>query len=148
YPIEETVPAASELMTPKSPATCPSSTVKPRITTKSSVHARNRVTGPASNCENMIPSGVLIISWLVFIGPISGGTHKEESIRRIQKQFLLRTELSARGTAIETTRRSPPKRAAPQNRSSASRHLLRLHAVSAPWEHAFPSRSGQAPKGT
>src|SRR5689334_10423984 len=80
--------------------------------------ARKRITGPASNCENTIPSGVRMDNVLIFMVRYDLNlepfflTLKETqlagSVQRIRTQSLRCTESPARGIGIEMPPRTRP----------------------------------------
>src|SRR6266571_1021200 len=94
-------------------------------------HAKKRVTGPASDCENMMPSGVLISRALVFIARcrISQDTNKAKPIRLRRRRSSHYRGRPVHDIAIETLPRSRPRPAAARSRNSTWRHLEKLRAI-------------------
>src|SRR5438105_4089386 len=67
YVSKYSAPARLALISWSNEKTKPRSMSTATMQTRSTNHAKNRVTGPASNCENTMPSGVRIWSVLVLI---------------------------------------------------------------------------------
>jgi len=102
-----------------SPRTVPSAeTIMPMLI-KSMNHAKKRVTGPASVCENTMPSGVLMTRALAFIVRISPGTGTAKPIQWRRKRSLRRTERLVRDIARGMLPPARPIPAAVQIRNSA-----------------------------